>query len=493
MSDIAILSAENSSLMNSALQGSGGANNDALVYTMEAPLPNHFRSRDNKSQILGAAMGGNSYQVEVPAYGNWKSAYLRWNVDWANSPAANSITPAIASNMGCAMIKRVSVLSNSRTLFSLTGQQIHYLIQSEKDPQKRAGWKRASRDKVKQNCRSSTVNAPGVACPPRFGSAHNGNSGYIATDIAGAVTIDVYTPLPFSMFNSLKTMLPTDFCEKLIIEIETNDHWRVVSGGDDTGGAGTTKLATDFNVNSCYLCSEFLVINNDDKRKIQEKNYSLGGSPLAMLLTDWKTTSKQVAGNATRTTATLNVFFTELMAGMLIYVEPNRTDSILAKIGETGLSIAGTTAESFKVLANREVERTSGGVGVEHTYSHVENIKISAGGRKIIELKHDEILYLHGSRPSGLYVEEGKETAEECDENGNSPHNLYYINFANTHALDKISGALALRSLNSVVVEVTFQSVNTASLKYNVNACMQYFKAIQIDGSSGNIATALSN
>ena len=489
MSDIAILSAENSSLMNSALQGSGGADNDALVYTMGAPMPNHFRSRDNKSQILGAAMGGNTFQVEVPAYGNWKSAYLRWNVDWANSAAAASVTPAVAANMGCAMIKRVSVLSNSRTLFSLTGQQIHYLIQSEKDAQKRAGWKRASKDNVKQNCASSTAATAGVGCPPRFATSAL-NTGYIATDAAGAVVADVYTPLPFSMFNSLKTMLPTDFCEKLIVEIETNDHWRVVSGG--TAGSATA-LVTDFNVNSCYLCSEFLVINSDDKKKIQEKNFSLGGSPLAMLLTDWKTTSKQVAGEATRTTASLNVFFTELMAGMLIYVEPVRTSALVAAVGQTGVGTVATTAECFKVIANREIERAAAGVGVEHTYSHIEKVSVTAGGRKICEFLHDELLYLHGARPSGLYIDEAKETAEECDEFGNSSNNMYYINFANTHKLDQISGALALRSLNSVVVEVVFQSTNAASRKYNVNACMQYFKAIQIDGSSGAIATALSN
>ena len=487
MSDIAILSAENSSLMNSALQGSGGADNDALVYTMGAPMPNHFRSRDNKSQILGAAMGGNTFQVEVPAYGNWKSAYLRWNVDW--KPGTDNCTSAVAANMGCAMIKRVSVLSNSRTLFSLTGQQIHYLIQSEKDDQKRAGWKRASKDNVKQNCRSSTAGTAGVGCPPRFAtSPHVQNTGYIATDSEVAVVADIYTPLPFSMFNNLKTMLPTDFCEKLIVEIETNDHWRVVSGG--TAGSATA-LVTDFNVNSCYLCSEFLVINSDDKKKIQEKNFSLGGSPLAMLLTDWKTTSKQVAGEATRTTASLNVFFTELMAGMLIYVEPQRTAGLVAAVGETGKSATQTAALS--VYANQVIDRGVNGVNVEHTYAHIEKVSITAGGRKIAEFLHDELLYLHGARPSGLYITEGKETAEECDAFGNSSNNMYYINFANTHKLDQISGALALRSLNSVVVEVVFQSTNTASLKYNVNACMQYFKAIQIDGSSGAIATALSN
>ena len=486
MSDIAILSAENSSLMNSALQGSGGADNDALVYTMGAPMPNHFRSRDNKSQILGAAMGGNTFQVEVPAYGNWKSAYLRWNVDW--KPGTDNCTSAVAANMGCAMIKRVSVLSNSRTLFSLTGQQIHYLIQSEKDDQKRAGWKRASKDNVKQNCRSSTAGTAGVGCPPRFAtSPHVQNTGYIATDSEVAVVADIYTPLPFSMFNSLKTMLPTDFCEKLIVEIETNDHWRVVSGG--TAGSATA-LVTDFNVNSCYLCSEFLVINSDDKKKIQEKNFSLGGSPLAMLLTDWKTTSKQVAGEATRTTASLNVFFTELMAGMLIYVEPQRTAGLVAAVGETGKSATQTAALS--VYANQVLDRGVNGVNVEHTYAHIEKVSITAGGRKIAEFLHDELLYLHGARPSGLYITEGKETAEECDAFGNSSNNMYYINFANTHKLDQISGALALRSLNSVVV-VVFQSTNTASHKYNVNACMQYFKAIQIDGSSGAIATALSN
>ena len=485
MSDIAILSAENSSLMNSALQGSGGADNDALVYTMGAPMPNHFRSRDNKSQILGASMGGNTYQVEVPAYGNWKSAYLRWNVDW--KPGTDNCTSAVSANMGCAMIKRVSVLSNSRTLFSLTGQQIHYLIQSEKDAQKRAGWKRASKDNVKQNCRSSTAGTAGVGCPPRFGATPVQNTGYIATDSEVAVVADIYTPLPFSMFNSLKTMLPTDFCEKLIVEIETNDHWRVVSGGS----GANTDLVTDFNVNSCYLCSEFLVINSDDKKKIQEKNFSLGGSPLAMLLTDWKTTSKQVAGEATRTTASLNVFFTELMAGLLIYVEPVRTDALIAAVGETGKSVNQTTA--LNVYANQVIDRGVAGVNVEHTYAHCEKIVITAGGRKIAEFLHDELLHLHGARPSGLYIDESKETAEECDGAGNSSNNMYYINFANTHKLDQISGALALRSLNSVVVEITFQSVDTASRKYNVNACMQYFKAIQIDGSSGAIATALSN
>ena len=485
MSDIAILSAENSSLMNSALQGSGGADNDALVYTMGAPMPNHFRSRDNKSQILGAAMGGNTYQVEVPAYGNWKSAYLRWNVDW--KPGTDNCTSAVAANMGCAMIKRVSVLSNSRTLFSLTGQEIHYLIQSEKDAQKRAGWKRASKDNVKQNCRSSTGGTAGVGCPPRFGATPVQNTGYIATDSEVAVVADIYTPLPFSMFNSLKTMLPTDFCEKLIVEIETNDHWRVVSGGSGSD----TDLATDFNVNSCYLCSEFLVINSDDKKKIQEKNFSLGGSPLAMLLTDWKTTTKQVAGEADRTTASLNVFFTELMAGCLIFVEPIRTAALIAAVGETGKSDTQTAA--LAVYGNQVLDRGAAGVNVEHTYSHIEKVTITAGGRKICEFLHDELLYLHGARPSGLYITEGKETAEECDSFGNSSNNMYYINFANTHKLDQISGALALRSLNSVVVEVTFQSVDTASRKYNVNACMQYFKAIQIDGSSGAIATALSN
>ena len=486
MSDIAILSAENSSLMNSALQGSGGADNDSMVYTMGAPMPSHFRSRDNKSQILGASMGGNVYQVEVPAYGNWKGAYLRWNVDW--KPGTGNCTSAVSANMGCAMIKRVSVLSNSRTLFSLTGQEIHYLIQSEKDAQKRAGWKRASKDNVKQNCRSSTGGTAGIGCPPRFGATPVQNTGYIATDAEIAVVADIYTPLPFSMFNSLKTMLPTDFCEKLIVEIETNDHWRVVSGG--TAGSATA-LATDFNVNSCYLCSEFLVINSDDKKKIQEKNFSLGGSPLAMLLTDWKTTSKQVAGEATRTTASLNVFFTELMAGVLIYVEPVRTSALIGAVGETGKSDSQTTA--LAVYANQDIDRGINGVNVEHTYSHIEKVLITAGGRKICEFLHDELLYLHGARPSGLYIDEAKETAEECDEFGNSSNNMYYINFANTHKLDQISGALALRSLNSVVVEVTFQSVNTASRKYNVNACMQYFKAIQIDGSSGAIATALSN
>ena len=84
-------------------------------------------------------------------------------------------------------------------------------------------------------------------------------------------------------------------------------------------------------------------------------------------------------------------------------------------------------------------------------------------------------------------------TVPLADAFGNSKNNLYYINFSNTHELDALRGQLALRGLNSVVVDIEFVSTNTGSLKYDVNACIQYYKAVQISGDSGAIATALSN
>ena len=60
MSNISIQSQENSSLYNSAKQGAGtplGMVED-FVYDMEAPQVNAFRSRENKTQLLGCAMNG---------------------------------------------------------------------------------------------------------------------------------------------------------------------------------------------------------------------------------------------------------------------------------------------------------------------------------------------------------------------------------------------------------------------------------------------------
>ena len=490
MSDIAILSAENSSLMNSALQGSGGSNKEVFIYSMEAPLPSHFRSRENKSQILGVAMGGNSYQVEVPAFGTLKSMYLRWNVKWRNG--TDNCVPAVARAMGAHMIKKVRLVSSSRTILELTGTQIQYLVYAEKDDRKRAGMKRAMRDVCVDNVVSTTGGTAGLNCPDGFATIQN-DYGFIATDAEGAdKQIYIYTPLPFSCFNHLKTMIPTDFCEKLILEIETSNHHEIVCGGS---GANTT-LATDFAVNNCFLCSEFLVLNSDDRKAIQEKNYSIG-SPLAMLLTDWKTTTKQIAGEAGSTTTSLNVFFTELCAGMLCYVEPVRTfdgttrNGNLQAVGETGKS-AGSTAASAIVQSDK-IRRGVNGVNVKGTYAHIKKITISAGGRKLASFLHDELLYMNGALPSSVYIDESKEEAEECDAFGNSKNNLYYINFSNTHELDALKGQLALRGLNSVVVDIEFASVNTGSLKYDVNACIQYYKAVQISGDSGAIATALSN
>ena len=65
-------------------------------------------------------------------------------------------------------------------------------------------------------------------------------------------------------------------------------------------------------------------IKDDAKKAIQEKNYSLGGSPLAILGSDFKTKSIQVSADGARTKATLNLFFTELCHGIVFEVQPVR-------------------------------------------------------------------------------------------------------------------------------------------------------------------------
>ena len=81
MSNISIQSQTNSSLYNSALQGSNMPMGDLdnFIYDMKAPQVNAFRSRDSKTQILGCAPNG-TYQCAIPSFGLWRDSYLKFNV-----------------------------------------------------------------------------------------------------------------------------------------------------------------------------------------------------------------------------------------------------------------------------------------------------------------------------------------------------------------------------------------------------------------------------
>ena len=493
MSNIAIQSQENSSLYNSAKQGAGVpmGNIENLVYDMEAPDVNAFRSRENKTQILGCAMNG-TFQAEIPSFGVWRNCYLKFNVSWENGTA--NISPTIADALGANIISSARIMSNSRTIYELTSAEIQYLIYTDKDTGRREGRKKAMKNKIEDQFSGAVSGtAGGVTVPLKLDALDGvadtvGTAGhnYLATDGEIVVCHDVYCPLPFSCFQDMKSNIDTSFTEKLVLEIKTNEDWYAV-----VGGTGTNQpLATAFTINKAEVCNEFLVLEQDAKKEIQSKNYSLGGSPLAILGSDFKNKSVQVTADSAKTTASLNLFFTELSHGILFEVQPVRTKALIGAISNQFVGVA-ETATTNKALQPFTRALASSGQTKPGRFIHINKITIKAGGKLIYEGSHDEIRNLNGSSPMCLNVNGDLETAHEEDVVYASCYNLYYVNFANSHLTTAIKGALALRNLNSIVCEVEFPSVS--GTKYNVTAHLRHYVARSIDGASGAISAALSN
>lgn len=495
MSNISIQSQENSSLYNSAKQGAGvpkGAT-ERLVYDMEAPDVNAFRSRENKTQILGCAPNG-TYQAEINPFGLWRNCYLKFNVSW--KVGSDICSPTIADALGANIIESAKIMSNSRTLFELTSAQIQYLVYTEKDHAKREGMKQAMVNQVYDRVASNVDGTSGGNQVPATlwaigaDTVDDQSLHYLASDDNTQTrTIDVYCPLPFSCFQDIKSNLDTSFVEKLVLEIKTREGIFCVAGG--TGA--NEQLATAFTINKAEICNEFLVIEQDAKKEIQSKNYSLGGSPLAVLGSDFKTKSVQVTADAITTKVSMNLFFTELAHGILFEVQPVRTTAGMRAIST--LFTSGVTALNGN-QPSRAIRDSGGTAGYKHTtkqgrFLHVSKIEIKAGGKLLYSGDHHSIRNLNGSSPMCLNTNGDCEVAHEEDVAYASPYNLYYVNFANSHLTTAIKGALALRNLNSITCELTFPSISGE--KYNATAHLRHYVAHSIDGGSGAVSTALSN
>ena len=387
-------------------------------------------------------------------------------------------------------------MSNSRTIYELNSAEIQYLVYTEKDHAKREGMKQAMVNQVYDRVASNANGTSGGNQVPSTlwaigaSTADDQSLHYLASDDDTQTrTLDIYTPLPFSCFQDMKSNLDTSFIEKLVLEIKTREGIFCVAGG--TGA--NEQLATAFTINKAEVCNEFLVLEQDAKKEIQSKNYSLGGSPLAVLGSDFKSKSVQITADAITTTATLNLFFTELAHGILFEVQPVRTSA--------GMRAISTIFTSGSTMLNgnqpsRAIRNPSGTAGYKHTtkqgrFLHVSNLNIKAGGKLIYSGTHHEMKNLNGSSPMCLNVNGDCEVAHEEDVAHASPYNLYYVNFANSHLTTAIKGALALRNLNSITCELTFPSISGE--KYVATAHLRHYVARSIDGASGAISAALSN
>ena len=485
MSNISLMSNDNSSLFNSVKNGTNGVNLEHFIYNIEKPFPNSFRSRENKTQILGVAPNG-TFQVPISSFGLWRNSYLKWSISY--QAGTNCVSPTIASALGAHLISSVKILSNSRCLAELTSAQIQFLVYGEKDVAKREGMKKAMRNIIKDDWVSNASATSGGSQTP------NAVATIFATDAQTLQTKEVYTPLPFSFFQNAKCNLPLDFTERIVLEITTRPTFQVLVGGDATGFASGTavaadRMATPLTINSCHLCNEYLIMDADSKKAIQSKNYSLGSSPLSILCDDFKTKSVVATADSDLTTASVNLFFTENAMGCLFYVERTAEEGGLREISDAHK--ANATPNTALRPLDRSIKTGSKHEHKRGKYLHINSIKLTAGGKVLYEGTHDEIRNLNGSNPMGHNVNGDVETAMEEDTAGSSEYNLYYVNFSNSHLSETIKTCLALRNLNSVVAEITFPSVS--GKKYNCVANLRHYVAYSIDGASGAISTALSN
>lgn len=489
MSNISIQSQTNSSLYNSAKQGSNMPMGDLeqFIYDMEGPQVNAFRSRDSKTQILGCQPNG-TFQAQIPSFGLWRNCYLKFNVSWKNG--TNNLSPTISDALGANIITSARIMSNSRTIYELTSAEIQFLVYTDSNAARREGRKLAMMNRIEDQFTGAVAATPGGVTVPKkwhaLVAAVDSKLNYVATDSQVQQTHDVYCPLPFSCFQSDKSNIDTSFVESLVLEIKTREGYLCVSGG--ASGTANNPLVTAFTINKAEVCNEFLIIKDDAKKAIQEKNYSLGGSPLAILGSDFKTKSVQVTADSVLTTATLNLFFTELTHGILFEIQPERTAATVEAITDLFVGVAETdTTNKMAAPFTRDLN----GVTKSGRYIHANKITIKAGGKLIYEGTHHEIRNLNGAAPMCHNVNGDLECAHEEDGAYASCYNLYYINFANSDMTTAIKGALSLRNLNSIVCEIEFPSAN--ALKYNVTAHLHHYVARSISGDSGSISTALSN
>ena len=158
-------------------------------------------------------------------------------------------------------------------------------------------------------------------------------------------------------------------------------------------------------------------------------------------------------------------------------------------------SLAATISARALQPLHRSLDATDTTAGKGQTkkgrFIHVNSISNRCGGKLVYSGSHHEIRNLNGSAPMCHNVNGDIECAEEEDTAFASPYNLYYINFSNSHMTTEIAGALALRNLNSIVVELEFPTVS--GIKYDVTAHMRHYVARSISGDSGAISQALSN
>lgn len=316
MAEICLLSNQSSSLYASS-KASGGADKSSYIYDMKQSSVNKFTEKFIKTTINNAQFGG-TCNCSIASFGVLRQMVLHTQISYKLHTAQ---APVFAKALFAELIDQVSIKNSSREIQVLYGDCIKNLVYNLGNERGKK-WKILGKDNlpcgdVSQLSDSMTTNT------------HKRYQGLVkATTTSAGVnhTIDVYTILPFSMFEGFgsssqsKNLFNTRFLEKLSLEVKYNPRIKALTASANVGGAG--GFSVEPTISKCELIQAFDIIQDKELQAIESANYSLS-QPLAMVLGNWNKTRSTFLTTSASTDAEpskfeIQLFNTDLAHSVLI-------------------------------------------------------------------------------------------------------------------------------------------------------------------------------
>ena len=506
MSETVHLSNKSSGLLQ-ASRNSAGANMSQYTYSMSKPSVNKFIDKWQKTTFQGADWG-REVTASIPPYGLVKSMMVKFNISFtpqsvASSTNANVGTAAtenvdkeLASKnkllfsraMGAHVVSRAVLQSHSREIESLYPEVVQWKCYQK-------GRENSKRIRLMMYDDVPSGDKVTLKAASNIGSITHRQAHPVYTR---PISFDVYMPLDFSFMSSDKCLINSRFQEKTEVLLNINPYTEIIAGTSTAFAAeGAPKL------NSAELYTEIVSITPEDLKEIEKTNHSLT-TPLSMLTTNWKRIPKtveingQITANTTfssgardvfATKTTMNIFQTELAAGLIVCVKQNRTPANLATIA-TAYN-AGQPAAEPNTVGTGDLGGNNG------QYQRILEVSLEAGGRTIFKSSGDECLLL-ASHFGNWYAESHQEVGLIADPTTFAHKDLIYaIPLGDDIREDtKIDGCVAFKNLNNLTLSVTFEHSNASAAgvnrSFDVLCYVKHFSSVSINSNDGRVSKSLS-
>lgn len=496
MAEIAHQSLKNSSLYMSSVN-SVGADLSPYVYSADKSYPNVYKDRNVKVRVDGASPS-NSASVKLPSFGVVRAMTLQVDVAFKNGNTTN--TPAVARNLYGVICKKIQLKNSSKEIETLHGDIIIQRVQNHPDRRR--------------------MEIAGCSNLVLYDKLSMGADETIKATSGGDTTFTCFIPLLFTTFEhpygckkGTRNGLDLRFCEQLTCDFDFCSAEEIACGGPST--SANTPLATAPNFTACNLWMEFDVLDSPDMDKIQSQNYSLSEAQSMIngniVLTE--NTIQASAGGALD--AVITVYNTQLANNMIICVHKKREKADLEALSlvlgagtASGISTIGDTSTSNEgaKIQKRLIKPWKSHSGCDATatvaqsrcgadYVALDYCEVASAGRSLFKAESfSELQFLSGYRNVGTNTKLKwcGDVNELNDANGCSENNIFVIPFCEETHADRLTGSLALKSLNSIQVHLKATGLKQSG-NYQVKIYTSFNQLLQIEANSGRIVKSISN